>query len=95
MTIRTTRPFTDVFLVGFSIAAFGVSLAYAEQRTWTGRNGKQLKAELVQDEGERILLRDADGKNTGSSSTTMGSILLEPLITHHPLRSFIDDLERE
>jgi hypothetical protein len=49
-------------------------VAIAETRTWTGRNGKQLNAELVLDEGEYVRLRDADGKEHRIKTTNLSAV---------------------
>lgn len=76
MTINRTRSFKTL-LVGIAIVASGVSLAYAEQRTWTGRNGKQLTAELVLDEGDHILLRDSEGKKYRTKTSNLSAADIE------------------
>jgi hypothetical protein len=55
------------------LLAYAPSVAHAETRTWTGRNGKQLNAELVLDEGEYVRLRDADGKEHRIKTTNLSA----------------------
>ncbi len=53
------------------LLASAPSVAHAETRTWTGRNGKQLNAELVLDEGEFVRLRDTEGKEHRIKTTNL------------------------
>lgn len=66
------RLFTTVF-VGFATVASCLSPAFAEQRTWTGRNGKQLDAELVKDEGDHIVLLGSDGKEYRTKTSNLSA----------------------
>ncbi|MCB1207943.1 MAG: DUF1549 domain-containing protein [Verrucomicrobiales bacterium] len=49
-------------LTGLCLAALGLSSAFAEVRTWTDVQGRQVSATFVNIEGEDIVLQTADGQ---------------------------------
>jgi hypothetical protein len=49
-------------LTGLCLAALGLSSAFAEVRTWTDIQGRQVSATFVNIEGEDIVLQTADGQ---------------------------------
>ena len=49
-------------LTGLCLAALGLSSAFAEVRTWTDVQGRQVTATFVNIEGEDIVLQTADGQ---------------------------------
>ena len=65
------------------VAALSMTLlpliAVAQTRVWTGRNGKQLTAELKQDEGDYVRLRDVAGKEYRIKTTNLSPADLEYL----------------
>jgi hypothetical protein len=67
----------SLLLMGILIVASVPSNANAETRTWTGRNGKTLQAELVFDEGDYVRLRDADSKEHRIKTSNLSSGDLE------------------
>lgn len=58
---RTHMKPMKTLLAGLFVAALGVSSAFAEVRTWTDTQGRQVTATFVRLEGENIILQTADG----------------------------------
>lgn len=52
---------TQTLLVGLFAAGLCVGSAYAEARTWTDVQGRQVNASFVRIEGENIVLQTPDG----------------------------------
>jgi hypothetical protein len=72
-TERIMARIYSLLLAVILLLASAPSVAHAETRTWTGRNGKQLNAELVLDEGAFVRLRDTDGKEHRIKTTNLSA----------------------